>query len=76
MPQLPTFYSYKKCFNNKIYQAGEPSHTHTWMEIWNQSTSAKPVMTKLQHLFVALTSKYGYLSDDTKIKFINYGLLE
>ena len=37
-------------------------------------------MTKLQNLFVALVniniSKYGYLSDDIKIKFIHCGLLK
>ena len=35
-------------------RGGKPSHTHTWMQTLNPSTSAKPVMTKLQNLFVAL----------------------
>ena len=32
------------------------SHMHTWMQILNPSTSAKPFMTKLQNLFVALVN--------------------
>ena len=38
----------------------------------NPSTSAKPVITKLQNLFVALVDMDRYLSDDTKIKFIHW----
>ena len=30
------------------------NHMHTWMQILNPSTSAKPFMTKLQNLFVVL----------------------
>ena len=36
--------------------SGKRGHMHTWMEILNPSTSAKPVMTKLQNLFVALVN--------------------
>ena len=39
-----------------INRGGKHGHTHTWMEILNPSTSAKPVMTKLQNLSVALVN--------------------
>ena len=35
-------------------RVGKPSHTHTWMKSLNTLTSAKPVMSKLQNVFVAL----------------------
>ena len=35
---------------------GKPSHTHTWIQILNPSTSAKPFINKLQSLFVALVN--------------------
>ena len=38
------------------FRGGKRGHMHTWMEILNPSTSAKPVMTKLQNLFVALVN--------------------
>ena len=37
-------------------RGGQRSHTHTWIKILNISTSAKPIMTKLQNLFVALVN--------------------
>ena len=37
-------------------QGGKPSHMHTWMQILNPSTSAKPFVTKHQNLFVALVN--------------------
>ena len=36
--------------------AGKHGHMDTWMEILNPPTSAKPVMTKLQNLLVALVN--------------------
>ena len=46
------------CDNTMVYEnrGQKPSHTHTWMQILNPSTSTKPIMTKLQNLFVALVS--------------------
>ena len=44
-------------FLSKVKFSGrKPGHTHTWMQILNPSTSAKPVMTKLQNLFFALVN--------------------
>ena len=37
-----------------IIRGGKRGHMHTWMIILNPSTSAKPLVTKLQNLFVAL----------------------
>ena len=37
-------------------RGGKRGQTHTWMEILNPSTSAKPVITKLQAVFVALVN--------------------
>ena len=39
-----------------VSRGGKPSRTYTWMQIFNPSTSAKPVKTKLQNLFVALVN--------------------
>ena len=50
--------------NTDKFRGSKPSHTQTLMQILNPSTSAKPVMTKLQNLFVA-HSKHRYLTDDT-----------
>ena len=47
------FTSYLKTYQNR---GGNPSHTHTYMQILNPSRSAKPVMTKLQNLFLALVN--------------------
>ena len=38
------------------FRGEKPGHMHTWMENLNPSTSAKPVMTKLQNLFIALVN--------------------
>ena len=43
-PKDPVFRGWKCC------------HAHFWMQILYPSTSAKPVMTKLQNLFVALVN--------------------
>ena len=37
-------------------RGGKYGHTHIWTEMLNPSTSAKPVMTTLQNLFVALVN--------------------
>ena len=37
-------------------RGGKRGHTHTLMKSWNPSTSAKPDMTKLQNVFVALVN--------------------
>ena len=37
-------------------RGGKSSHMHTWMQIINPSTSAKPFMTKLQILYVELVN--------------------
>ena len=39
-----------------IVKGGKHGHTDSWMEILNPSTSAKPVITKLQNLFVAIVT--------------------
>ena len=39
-----------------MIRGGKPSYMHTWLQIWNPSTSAKPFMTKLQTFFVALVN--------------------
>ena len=41
---------------DETIMGGQRGHKHTWMEIINPSTSAKPVMAKLQNLFVALVN--------------------
>lgn len=48
-------------------RGGKPSHTHTRIGILNPSTSAKPVMTKLQNLFVVnmdMTLKFSLFTLD------------
>ena len=37
-------------------RGGKRGHAHSWMKSSNPSTSAKPVMTKLQNVFVALVN--------------------
>ena len=49
------------------FRSQKPSHTHTCMQISNSSTSAKPVMTKLQNFFVALVNMYIF---QMTLKFI------
>ena len=47
----------------------KPSQTQIWMQILNLSTSAKPIMTKLENFLVTLVNTD--LSDNTKILFID-----
>ena len=39
-----------------LVRGGKCGHTHTSMKSLNPSTSAKPIMTKLQNLFIALVN--------------------
>ena len=41
-------------------RGGKPSYTHTWMQILNPSTSAKPFMTKLQNWFAMLVNMISF----------------
>ena len=58
-------------------RGGKPSHTHSWMQISNPSTSAKPTLTMFQNSFVALenmdifqmTLKFNLFTADYKCNF-------